>query len=307
MRRAAVAAAVALVLAAPASARLPFFQQGSSVGEGVPLKAYATVNPAVHLFGDELTAKIAIVADTKWVDPRRLRVTTNFAPYEPTKPPSVLRLQVGRFAQVTWTWTLRCITSPCVPRLPPSDKFHIFKFHPARIEYMQLDGKPSYGINASFPPVEVLSQVSPGVVNFLRKTNRLNWRINFTPVAAPSYRTSPNLIFWLALALAGAFGISAAWFARRWYYVVRPSRRAAVVESGTPLERALAVLRYAHETGDETLQRKAFERVAGELGIERADELTVIARELAWSQRTPDDEEVEDFAEQARGAREEAE
>ena len=58
-------------------------------------------------------------------------------------------------------------------------------------------------------------------------------------------------------------------------------------------------------TGDETLQRKAFERVAGELGVERADELTLIARELAWSSRTPEDEEVEEFAEQARGAQEE--
>jgi hypothetical protein len=307
VKRLALVAATALVLATPAAARLPIFQQGSSVGEGVPFKAYATVNPTVHLFGDELTAKIAIVADTKWVDPRRLRVSTNFAPYEATKPPSVLRLQVGRFAQVTWTWTLRCITSPCVPRLPPSDKFHIFKFHPARVEYMQLDGKPSYGINASFPPVEVLSQVSPGVANFLRKTNRLNWRIDFTPVAAPAYRTSPNLVFWLAIALAGAFGIAAAWFAFRWYLVVRPRRQSTIFEVGTPLERALAVLRYAHETGDETLQRKAFERVAGELGVERADELTLIARELAWSQRTPDDEEVEEFAEQARGAHEEPE
>jgi hypothetical protein len=307
VRAVALAAAAALVLAAPAAARLPFFKQGSSVGEGVPLKAYATVNPAVHLFGDEVTAKIAIVADTKWVDPRRLHVATNFAPYEPTKPPSVLRLQVGRFAQVTWTWTLRCISSPCVPRLPPSDKFHIFKFHPAHVEYLQLDGKPAYGINASFPPVEVLSQVSPGVVNYLRKTNRLNWRINFTPVAAPDYRTSPNVVFWVAIALAGAFGLAAAFFLYRWFLVIRPRREPTVFEAGTPLERALAVLRFAHETGDETLQRKAFERVAGELGVERADELTLIARELAWSQRTPDDEEVEEFAEQARGVGEEPE
>jgi len=307
VKRVLVAAATALVLAAPASARLPFFQQGSSVGEGVPFKAYASVDPAVHLFGDEITAKIAIVADTKWVDPRRLHVRTNFAPYEATKAPSVLRLQVGRFAQVTWTWTLRCITAPCVPRLPPSDKFHIFKFQPAHVEYMQLDGTPSYGINASFPPVEVLSQVSPGVVNYLRKTNRLNWRIDFTPVAAPDYRTSPNVIFWLAIALAGALGIAAAFFAYRWFLVIRPRREPTVYESGTPLERALAVLRFAHETGDETLQRKAFERVAGELGVERADELTLIARELAWSQRTPDDEEVEEFADQAAGAQEKPE
>ena len=33
-------------------------------------------------------------------------------------------------------------------------------------------------------------------------------------------------------------------------------------------------------------------------------ELTAIARELAWSQRTPEDEEVEEFAEQARGTQE---
>ena len=73
------------------------------------------------------------------------------------------------------------------------------------------------------------------------------------------------------------------------------------IDPGTTLERALAVLRHAHEQGDETLQRKAFERIAGELGVEEADELTRTARELAWSPRTPEDEEVEEFAEQARG------
>lgn len=303
MRRVAVAAA-ALVLAAPAGAALPVISSGSSVGESTPLKAYATVTPTVHLFGDELTAKVAVVADTKWVDPLRLRVTTDFTPYRPTRAPQILRLRVGRFSQVTWTWTLRCITLPCVPRLPPSDKYHVFHFRPARVEYVALDGKPAYGINASFPPVEVLSQVSPGVAAFLARTNHLNWRVRFTPVASPTYRTSPSLVFWLALSLAGLAGLGAAWFAYRWYLAVRPRRMAAAVEQGTPLERALAVLRYAHEHGDETLQRKAFERVAGELGVERADELTHLARELAWSRRTPEDEEVEEFAEQARGARE---
>jgi len=307
MKKWLVLMAAALVLAAPAGAKLPdFHQQGSSLGEGVPLKAYASIKPTVHLFGDQLTAKIAVVADTKWVDPARLRVTTDFTPYEATKAPSVLRIHAGRFSQVTWTWTLRCVTSPCVPRLPPSERFHVFHFHPARIAYVALDGKPAYGINASFPPVEVLSQVSPGVVALLRKTKRLNWRVEFTPVATPSYRVSPNLVFWLAIALSGLFTLGAAFLAYRWYLAVRPRRLPVFVDEATALERALAVLRYAHETGDETLQRKAFERVAGELGFERADELTRVARELAWSQRTPEDEEVEAFAEQARGKQEES-
>lgn len=305
MTRALAAAAVALFLAAPASARLPVFNGGSSVGEGLPLKAYATINPTVQLFGDAITAKIAIVADTKWVDPARLRVSTNFAPYEPTKTPTVLRLRIGRFAQVTWTWTLRCLTSPCVPRAPPSDGAHVFRFHPARIEYLRSNLKPAYRIQASFPPIEAVSQVSPGVAAVLQKTNRLSWRLGLTPVAAPTYRLSPGVLFWLAISVAAGFGLLALWLAWRWYLVVRPRRALELaMDPGTPLERALAVLRYAHQHGDETLQRKAFERVAGELGVERADELTQIARELAWSQRTPEDEEVEEFAEQARGTQE---
>jgi hypothetical protein len=305
VRRVLLAALAALAVAAPASARLPIFKNGSSLGEGVPLKAYATISPTVHLFGDSVTAKIAIVADTKLVDPARLQVSAEFAPYQSLKAPTVLSLRVGRFAQVTWTWTLHCVTSKCVPRVPPSDRFHVFTFHPAHIEYLQINRKPAYGITASWPPIEVLSQVSPGVVASLQRTNRLNWRLGITPVAAPTYRFSPSVLFWLAVGLAGALGLAALVFTWRWYLVIRPQRAAPLqVDASTPLDRALAVLRYAHEHGDETLQRKAFERVAGELGVERADELTLIARELAWSQRTPEDEEVEEFAEQARGTQE---
>ena len=229
-----------------------------------------------------------------------------FAPYTETKPATVISLKIGRFAQVTWTWTIRCITSPCVPRVPPDDRFHVFHFHPAHIEYLKANHSPAYSIDASWPPVQVDSQISPGVVAFLRRTNHLNWSLGMTPVASPTYRFSPTLIYWIALALAGVFGAAALALATRWFLILHPRRGTlSGAEVGSPLERAIAVLRYAHEQGDETLQRKAFERVAGELGIERADELTLIARELAWSARTPEDEEVEEFAEQARGQKDE--
>jgi hypothetical protein len=293
---------LALVAAAPAAAILPVHSSGSSVGEGVPLKAYASMTPTVHLFGDVVTARLAVIADTKWVQPQNLRVRTNFAPYVAVHAPQVLRLRSGRFLQVTWTWQLRCLASPCVPRTPPSDKFHVFHFSPAHIDYLTATGRRAYGIDAYWPPVEVLSQVSPGVARFLQLTNHISWRLRLTPVASPTYRVSPTLLLWLAIALAGAFGVLALWFGGRWYLVIRPRRTTAVDVPGTALERALAVLRYAHETGDETLQRKAFERVADELGTERADELTRQAKELAWSARTPEDEEVEEFAVQALGA-----
>ena len=309
MKRAAVivlAGAALLSGSYRASAALPNFPSGTSVGEGVPLKAYATLAPQVHLFGDVVTARLAVVADTKWVDPERLRVSTNFEPYRLLRHPVRASFSVGRFQQVTWTWTLRCITTECVPRVPPSERFHVFHFQTIHIEYVALNGKPAYGIDATWPKVEVFSQVSPGVAKFLQKTNHLNWRFQIAPVASPTYRISPSLLFWLALGLGIATLIAAAVLAWRWYRLIRPRKLHVPGEAtGTPLERALAVLAWAHARGDETLERKALERVAGELGDEtpepEVDELSRTARELAWSSRMPEDEEVETFSARARG------
>lgn len=294
----ALASAAVAVAAAPPRG-IPPAATGSVIGEGLPLKAYASMSPTVHMFGDTVTANLAIVADTKWVDPRRLNVQAQFLPYKPIRPPQVLRLHYGRFEQVTWTWKLRCLDSKCVPRFPPSDKSRAFHFPPAHISY----GK-QYGLNAYWPRVEVLSQISPGVERLILLTKRIRWQTPITPVAMPTYRMSPSLVFWLAVALASALGAAALLFGGRWVLLVRPRSSRLQIAPGTPLERALAVLRYAHERGDETLQRKAFERVADELGIERADELTRIARELAWSPRTPEDEEIEAFAVQVLEDRE---
>jgi len=300
-------AVVALATAGSAGATLPNIPSGTSVGEGVPLKAYANLTPTVQLFGAPVTATLAVVADTKWVDPLRLRVVPSFTPYRPVRPPTVVRLRVGRFAQVTWTWTLRCLTLPCVPRIPPSDRFHVFQFHPVNLKYLGSKGQPAYKITAGWPALEVYSQVTAATENQVLGGGLLHWAIRPAPVASPTYRISPSTLFWLALAVGLAFFAFAGLLGLRWYLAVRPQ---PIVETDgaadqTALERALAVLAWAHEHGDETLQRKAFERVADELGLETqltaVDELTRTARELAWSARTPADEEVETFAEQARG------
>jgi hypothetical protein len=302
MRRALLVAAVALAVAAPAAARLPVFQNGSVVGEGVPLKAYATVIPTVHLFGDKVTARLAVVADTKWVEPSRLRVRTSFEPYRSLHRVTVTRVQVGRFAQVTWTWTLQCLTTPCAPRVPPSERYHDFHFQTIVIDYLAGNGKRLYGITATWPKVEVQTQVSPGVRQYLIDTNRLNWRFHTTPVAAPTYRMSPSVLFWTALGLAGALGLAALALVWRWYRILRPRAVAEPTEEppATTLERALQLLAWAHATGDETLERKTLERVAVELDIDDVEELSRTARELAWSQRVPQDEDVETLAERAR-------
>lgn len=280
---------------------LPFHATGSVVGEGAPLKAYASIVPTVHLFGDTLQAKIAVVADTRWVDPFRLRVRAGFAPYTATGEPTLLRLHVGRFEQLTWTWHLRCLTAKCIPVFPPSETLHVFRFPSAHIDYLKQNGTRDYGITAAWPKVEVLSQVSPGVESALINARKYNWQYRLTPVAAPTFRISPTLLFWLALGLAGTAVLGALFASARWYRVLRPRVAAGEALEGSTLERALAVLAWAHEHGDETLQRKAFERVASELGVVRqVDELSRAAHELAWSPRVPEDDEVEAFTEEAR-------
>jgi hypothetical protein len=321
MRRAAAAAvlAAALALAGAAAAAspplpklllqqihpgMPFKSSGSVIGEGTPLKVYASIDPTVHLFGDTLQAKLAVVADRRWVDPARLRVTASFKPYTVLAPPKVLTLHVGRFEQLTWVWKLDCLSAACVP-VSPSEQFHVFSFPAARVDYMRANGKRAYGLEATWPRIEVVSQVSPAMTNALVNLRRYDWRYQLAPVAAPTFRVSPMLLFWIALGLAGAMALATLGVLARWYRVLRPRAAPAGPVDAPALEKALALLAWAHAHGDETLQRKAFERVASELGLAAtADDLARAAQELAWSQRVPDDDEVETFAEQARQGRE---
>ena len=301
--RLALAAALGtLAAASAATAAVVPPVRGSALGNDVPLKAYASIAPPVQLFADAITARVAVVADTKWIDPALLRVTTHFAPYEPVRRPSVLRLGGGRFLQVTWTWTLRCLTGACVPRTPPSDRARVFRFPPARIDYLAAQPARRFRIRAAFPAVEIVSQLSPGVVSYLDRHRALHWQAPLMPVAAPSYRVSPGLVFALALALAGVAALAGLALAARLALSFR--RPVPVEEPATPaaptLERALALFFWARDHGDETLQRKALERVASELPTDVRD-LSETAHALAWSPGAPEDRDVEAISERARG------
>lgn len=297
MRRALLLASlVALAAAAPAAALLPYHRSGSAVGEGQPLKAYASIDPTVHLFGDAITAQVAVVADTKWVDPDRLRVTTVFTPYKAVTQ-RLVRTGSGRFAQLTWTWTLRCLTSKCVPRNP--DKYHFFQFRPARIDYLDTKGKRLYGIRAGFPIVEAISEISAGTANYLRRNNRLLWRFQLAPVAAPRTAVSFGLLFWSGLVLAGLSALIGLAVLGRFAWRLLPQHARGPVGPSSALDRALALFFWARERGDDTLQRKALERVAGELETGPASVLSETARALAWSPEGPEDAEVQAISERA--------
>lgn len=289
-----VALLLALVFATPALAKVP----KTAIGSTNPIEVYATVNPPVQTFGDLVTARVTVLADTKLVKPAGIRVITGFAPWQQVKPPTVVRTVSGRFLQETWTWTLRCLTSPCVPTIPPSDVYHFFRFKPVDVHYRGADGTLQK-IHTFFPPIEDLSQVSPAIFNFLLINKVVNWQYQLTPGTAARYRIAPGLVFWAALVLAGILGLAGLALAARWALKLRaPAALAAPALPASYLERALALFFWANAHGDETLQRKALERVAGELPLDVID-LSDAARELAWSPETPEGDEVEAISERA--------
>jgi hypothetical protein len=296
------ALALALLLlfagAAPASANPPF-TPGAQIGGTTPLRADASITPPVAMFGDVVTARLSVVADTKWVNPSRLRVSVEFAPYVQVGRPQRRRLQNGRVLQETWTWSLRCLTTPCVPVVPPSDHYHNFRFAPAHVQYLGPNGKVQYGVFAPFPQLEAVSAVSPAELAYVFANNRVRWAYQLAPAVAAPYRVSPELLFWLAIALAGVLGAAGVAVVARWALRLRaPASSAAPLVPASHLERALALFFWANAHGDETLQRKALERVADELPLDVVD-LSEVARELAWSPETPEGEEVEAISERA--------
>ena len=299
MRRAIVVATAlaALVVVASASAEIPPTPGGSVLGRNLPLKAFGSISPPVHLFGEPITVKVAVVADRKYVAPGNVRVLVHFRPYTAVAPPTVTRSSNGRFLQLTWTWTVRCLTVQCLPQSRTSQFFHVFFFHPAHIEYVSPQGRIRYALNARFQRVEVLSQLSPNEIHAL-SVHTLLWGDHITPVARPHYRVAPGVVFWIAAALAVVLGAVGLTLAVRWALQFRPSRAAESMRPSSSLERALTLFFWAREHDDETLQRKALERVADELPFDVHD-LSATARALAWSPEAPDTEDVEEISQAA--------
>lgn len=299
MKRAVVAAMLAaLAAAAPAAANTPFGHK-TAIGGKQPVRLSASVLPPVQFFGNPVTARVTLVADTKFVSAAGIQLRTNFSPYRPAMPPTVVRTQTGRFLQETWTWSLRCLTGPCVPVVPPSDHYHVFRFRPVQVSYRAPHGKAVYTVGTRFPAVEMVSAISPALVNYLLATKTINWQYQLAPATAAPYRVSPSVVFWGAIAIAILLGLAGLALAARWALRFRaPAPAAGPALPTSYLERALALFFWANAHGDETLQRKALERVADELPLDVID-LSDAARELAWSPEAPEGDEVEAISERA--------
>ena len=120
-RRAVIAAAVAAVVTGVVTLAVAILSTGgggSALPNDEPLAATASVDPTVVFFGDETTARIDIAVDRDKLDPDRVRIATDFRPFDRLGQHKARR-DAGRITYIRETYLLRCLSRECVQALPP--------------------------------------------------------------------------------------------------------------------------------------------------------------------------------------------
>jgi hypothetical protein len=276
-----------------------------SLPKGRFLAARETVTPRVHLFAEPIVARVDVIVDGDRYDPERIRLLSEFKPYEEQGDPVVERRDSGRYTHLSYEYTLRCLVYECLQEVgggppqiqpgglppPPGAQAGGFgernttRFDAARVVYDDPEKGERTVQNVSWPEVQSVSRlnyadVSSGGVGGIG----FPFSASVTPLPEASYRVSPNLLG--AGLLVGALVLLALPAA----LVVRAIRREdeVVVEEEPelpPLEKALVLVEWARERG-EAERREALEVLAVELDAE-ASPLARDARRLAWSPAPP--------------------
>jgi hypothetical protein len=303
-RRAVIAAAVvALVIGVVtlAAAILGTGGGGSALPNGVPIAATASVTPSVVSFGDPLTARIDIAIDRHKLDPDRVRIATDFRPFDRLEQHKTRR-DAGRITYIRETYRLRCLSRDCVQILPavfsaaggakPPQR-RATTFRPARIF---VKGRSSVQpMLLQWPTVESVTRVNQAE----SQLQTFFYHADLTPPAR-SYALSPNGLLWVLLLVFLALVAGPVTLVARRVQEHRRARGPAPKDELSPLERALRLLDWANRQADGEDRRRALELVALELLRGGRDDLGGEARALAWSPPTPPVEDADKLGTRVR-------
>jgi hypothetical protein len=305
-RRAVIAAVVAAVVIGVitlAAGILSTGGGGSALPNGAPLASTASMEPSVVQFGDPLTARIDIAVDTKKVDPDRVRIATDFRPFDRLSQHRTRR-DAGRITYIRETYRLRCLSRDCVQVLPsvasaaggakPSGR-RATQVRPARI-YVQ--GRSSVQPTLlQWPTIESVTRVNQSEAQL----QTFFYHADLKPPARSYALPTGGLLWLLLLVFLALFAVPVTLVVRR----IRAYRRArgpAPREELPPLERALRLLEWANRQPAGENRRRALELVALELLRGGRHDLGDEARELAWSPPAPPPEEAGKLGTRVRSA-----
>jgi hypothetical protein len=256
------------------------------------LQIDARVDPAVHVFGDPVTATVEVVVDTTTVDLESVRIEPDFSPYELSGPRTVERTTSGGAGVVRFTYPLRCVREGC----DASGARGLVEMPVGRVLY-RFAGSPGIArAPLDWPAFEVTSRVSDEDVELIR------WRAAEATLPAVDRRFDASSLAVALLVVSLALAGVAVWLAWRIWHVPSAETDAAgeADAPAPPLERALALVLDASREGDRVRTRRGLERVALELGDAGRPELADHARSLAWSPREATAGQVQELCDRIR-------
>jgi hypothetical protein len=271
---------------------------------GRQVTAQGSLTPTVHLFAEPVVARVDVLVDRDHLDPDRLRLQTEFLPYD-VKATATERTDRGRFTELRYHWLLRCLRIACIPEVLPSaageaetgrGERRNFNLPAAQVLYDDPEGETRTLTRATWPELVSVSRIKQSDVpsfGFVFKTS-------VTPLSEPDYRVSPTLLGAGLLAGAAALlalpvGLGIGWLRRR-----RPPPEVVEERELTPLERALALVEWARDRENGAERREALEVLAVELEAVESRVLAESARRLAWSSTSPSPESASVLVETVR-------
>ena len=247
---------------------------GTIAAPAAPLVASATLDPLAPAFGDRINATITIEIDRRRARTQTLRLRYELAPLQAIGPPRTIRVTRGSVELVTIAVPVVCISDAC---LAPGG---VAQLRPGPVEASIATAAGVRSVSAAWPLLSVHDRVRTADVNASHPAPEAD----ASPLS-PTYRVSPATLATVLDVVAALLGVAAVGLAA-WELELRARRRRA---PKGPLARAIRLARSAQALpGPE--RRRALELLARALG---RGELQTEATRLAWSEPTPEPDELE--------------
>jgi hypothetical protein len=267
----ACAGALAGILALGRSSSAP------AIAPNAPVEVAASFDPSFVQFGDRITARVVVALDTRLVQTRTLRISDDFAPLTQLGPARTSRSTQGSLELVTVAVPVACVTAPCVAS---SGRARV-GLPLVRASVLVRSGRTAHA-SAHWPALSVrgrvtASDLAPSTPPFEADT---------APPAA-TYRIAPATLATLLDLLATLFAFSAVGLVAREVHLRLRRER----PRPGALEHALRLTRQAEHRPDAD-RRSALALLSRTLG---GDRLSGAARRLAWSEPTPEPDELEEL------------
>jgi hypothetical protein len=270
----------------------------------------------VHLFAEPVEARVRVIVDSTELDPNRLRVQTNFQPYELVGTMEQSRRTIGDVVELEYVAILRCLRADCLaPRYQTvlgeqeggrPERF-TFRFPPAKTLLEHPNGRTELLLERPFSALEGVSRVNtaqleavdpladPGLVD---PSAASAYTASIEPPSL-TYRVSPRAVAGAALALAVSLLLFPAWLVGRG--VLARWRAARVPRALSRGDRALLLVEWANRQQDGVEdRRRALEALADVLDESGAEPLAETARTVAWEEQVPDPTRAGELASDAR-------